>query len=437
MKEIRYLETRDLKGLKYFGNGLISCMSYHSPAELAQEIKRKHNLNDGNMKQSVKVYYDREGLLKEHGLSLYCLDGKYVLKEASEKRTFSSLDELFQYVGKHYRIYIDPLEEIYQKRVITEDYIKGHLIVQFIKTITSSKDGEEISIEVRCGADKVGRNHPQALYDLDEDIKDMIYSNSKSEPKIFQKRDVYTFSETNLIEYYGHSLYQRGKSLNKMNDMSSRLKLYLDTFGSLEQPFLITVGGVLSQETRDESEEAFDFLLKSGLRGTYIENPVDKAFRSLKSREEKKELLKSRPDFNASICTEALDQVNVALANGDFVLCDQGLLECFIWENMFYQCGVISEEEYKEFLKAHPIPKNCRKFFYTLFKGAEQTFINDMKSNSYIRPRLTKSLEVLQQYDKSYANVMPLFEENDVQVKEGYDVASDVIEMMLSLQRKR
>ena len=441
MEEIRYLETRNLEGLKYFGEGVISNMHYHSPAELIHEIKKKYNLSNGNVEQVVKTYYDRDGLLKDRGLSLYSLNEEYVLIKDGWEITFSSIDNVCQYVGEHYKIYIKPLKEIYQERVITENYVweaeVGHLAIQFIKTITSSKEGEKSSIHVRCGTDLVGWEHPQSLYDLDKDIDNMIYPGSKWKPKLFERRAVYTYDEKDAIERNYNLFHYNGEVVLERDDISDRLKMYLDTFGSLDKPFFITVGGVPSKATRGESEEAFDFLLKSGLKGTYIENPVDKAFRSLKSREEKIELLQSRPDFNASICTEALEQVNAALNDGDFVLCDQGFLECFIWENLYYRCGMISEEEYKEFLRAHPIPKNCRKFFYTLFRSAERTFIGDLKSHLYIRPRLTKSLDVLLQYNKSYAKVKSLFEENDVQVKGVDDVGTDVIETMLSLQRKR
>lgn len=107
---------------------------------------------------------------------------------------------------------------------------------------------------------------------------------------------------------------------------------------------------------------------------------------------------------------------------------------------MFYKAGMVSEQEYQQILLKMPLKKECRPIFYAQIKDASSSFLLDIKNNLSLRPRLSIDPTVLSSYNKAFLDMESVFKENGVAVRESfmpYDIADDILDEFLTLQRRK
>lgn len=424
-----------LEGLPYYNYHFNGQIMYHSPAMMAEVIRARFNLQNPSVSEESEIYYDKAGRLKKLGLTLLYIRGRYYLQGESENKEFSSLDELSAYVIDRYKLHILPLEIVTEKRFITQEYVWGkdgeQSGILFKITFDRSASGEEKVSYIAYFGGKDAEQHRQI-------VKDMVY-NRKSQSDVFPTPvfDYNTENEVGGLGIYSSKLFH--KYTGQLNVKGDLLKAYLDIYGSLDVPFLFTIGGTPNEYSHSASV-VHDFLLKAGLKSAYIEDPVASVFKELTSRKEKEEMLRDRVGFTEALCDKTKAIIEEKLDRVDAVICDRGFYECFVWFHMFYKAGMVSEQEYRQFLLKMPLKKECRPIFYAQIKDASSSFLLDIKNNLSLRPRLSIDPAVLSLYNKAFLDMESVFKENGVAVRESfmpYDIADDILDEFLTLQRKK
>lgn len=113
-------------------------------------------------------------------------------------------------------------------------------------------------------------------------------------------------------------------------------------------------------------------------------------------------MLRDRVGFTEALCDKTKAIIEEKLDGVDAVICDRGFYECFVWFHMFYKAGMVSEQEYRQFLLKMPLKKECRPIFYAQIKDASSSFLLDIKNNLSLRPRLSIDPTVLSSYNKAF-----------------------------------
>lgn len=206
----------------------------------------------------------------------------------------------------------------------------------------------------------------------------------------------------------------RDERLAKLKDLDKKKKEInnlRETNGPLIKPLIVTLSGTPRAGKTTTIESLYEFFKKTGLNTKRLEEPAGLIYATLKNREEKQKLLEDRVSFVDKQYDIGTNYINNNLNGSDLILCDRGVIDPFIWYDMYYQLGMVSKEKYIEFLTHMKDPKNYINYFYGLYADEKEAMKRDYLSSISIEERSTMSTDNVIRYNASLLRVLPQIED--------------------------
>ena len=210
-----------------------------------------------------------------------------------------------------------------------------------------------------------------------------------------------------LVNYFISSpeLLEQLKLLDKKKEQIKRLR---EKYGDLKEPLVITLSGTPRAGKTTCIDNLFEFFKKSDLKTKCLEEPAGLIYQTLKNKEEKKKILSDRVGFVEQQYEIGSKYIEENL-NNDIILCDRGVLDTFVWYDMYYQLGMMDEKRYKNYLlKLKDMA--YKNQFYALFASKDESMKRDYFSSLSIEPRTTMSPENVERYNSSLLRILPIIE---------------------------
>lgn len=231
------------------------------------------------------------------------------------------------------------------------------------------------------------------------------------------KKDPMIISETKEerekeLNYFFTGNKELLEKLKRLDEKKNRIKELKKEYGPLEEPLVITISGTPRAGKTTCIENLFEFLKKSDMKTSCLEEPAGLVYKTLQNKEEKKELLKDRVGFVERQFEIGEEHITNALGSNDIILCDRGILDTFIWYNMYYKLGLIDENKYQEFLRRIEKVKSYDNLFYALHATSDCSMRRDYLSSLSIEQRTTMNRQNVDRYNEAMLSLMPTFYEN-------------------------
>lgn len=285
------------------------------------------------------------------------------------------------------------------------DFLKNHLgvdksLIQFVpETVT---ENDTVTFTYICGQKKAeihvvkkrifadGREGVKTSVIVGTDDAALFNEIDQQLTKMLYQTKIKSFFVGNPV------LFDR---LKKLDVKKQELRRAVNASCGLDKPVVITVSGTPRAGKTTCVDNLYEFFKKADLRTVCLEEPAGLIYQTLRNKEEKKELLKDRVGFVDRQYEVGNAYLEKHLSDTDIVLCDRGILDTFVWYNMYYQDGMMSEERYQEFLKrlrVNPAYMNC---FYALYTDPSISMERDFVNSLSIEPRTTMNLENVSKYN--------------------------------------
>lgn len=212
--------------------------------------------------------------------------------------------------------------------------------------------------------------------------------------------------ELNYFFKDNQELLQR---LKRLDDKKCEIKKLKSEYGPLEEPIVITISGTPRAGKTTCIENLYEFLKKADLKTACMEEPAGLVYQTLQNKEEKKRLLQDRIGFVEKQYEIGSHQINQAIINNDIVLCDRGMLDTFIWYNMYYKLGMMDEQRYIEFIQKMENVSTYKNIFYMLYANNEQSMLRDYLSSLSIEQRTTMNRQNVERYNEAMLDLTSTF----------------------------
>lgn len=212
--------------------------------------------------------------------------------------------------------------------------------------------------------------------------------------------------ELNYFFKDNQELLQR---LKKLDHKKCEIKNLKYEYGPLEEPIVITISGTPRAGKTTCIENLYEFLKKADLKTSCMEEPAGLVYQTLQNKEDKKRLLQDRIGFVEKQYEIGTQQINQAIKNNDIILCDRGMLDTFIWYNMYYKLGMMDEKRYKEFIQKMANVRGYKNIFYMLYANSEQSMLRDYLSSLSIEQRTTMNRQNVERYNEAMLDLTPTF----------------------------
>lgn len=266
-------------------------------------------------------------------------------------------------------------------------YSVGETAVEFIKQVVNENGALQTCVKVTVTSES-----KEEMERLDHIIQGIIY-----------EEKIQSFFVGSL------SLFDRLKELDKKKQILRRV---VNESAGLDRPMVITVSGTPRAGKTTCIDNLYEFLKKADLRTVRLEEPAGLVYQTLKNKEEKKELLKDRVGFVDRQYEIGSSAIGAHLKDADVILCDRGALDTFIWYDMYYQDGMMSDERYQAFLKRLQDSSEYYNYFCSLYVDPFTSMQRDYINSLSIEPRTTMNIGNVEKYNAALARMEGLFKPN-------------------------
>ncbi len=181
--------------------------------------------------------------------------------------------------------------------------------------------------------------------------------------------------------------------------------------GKLQTPMVITLSGTPRSGKTSCLEILVDFFKKTNLKVKQIDEPAGIIYSKLKNKEEKQKLLADRVGFVEQQYELGDSLINQHLLDSDIILCDRGIIDTFIWYDMYYQMQMMNEKRYNSFLEKMNKKVSYTNKFYALYSTTFEAMKRDYLCSLSLEPRTTLSEENIERYISSLLRIYPLVKE--------------------------
>lgn len=195
--------------------------------------------------------------------------------------------------------------------------------------------------------------------------------------------------------------------LKKLNEKKQEIKLLRSKYGTLDRPIVITISGTPRSGKTTCIDNLFEFLKKADLRTRCIEEPAGMIYQTLRTKEEKKQLLSDRIGFVEKQWDIGASSIRECLDENDIIICDRGIIDTFIWYDMYYKFGMMDQKRYIDYLKRMEELKKYCNYFYVLYSDSAESIKRDYINSLSIEPRTTMNQSNIEKYNKSLLDVLP------------------------------
>lgn len=435
VQEIKKCLSLDLEQEKKYG---FSKEYYINPSDGFSIVKETLGLKDAKYITNVDVYYDHNDILESRNINVrkrICSDGKQewtVKRPLSDKtsiskreeKNFYSIEEVLNFLQSEWKIPINKLEELITLETNREKYIIEYQdsIIEVVFDATKSKYNNQeydtnymIECELKSG-------NTVSLYFLNEQMKQFKFleeiNQSKKKIALGNVKNVLTKPiehkqdyNDQLLTYFSSSLelLDKLKALDVKKQEILRLK---DKYGDLKTPLVVTFSGTPRAGKTTCKDNLFEFLKKTDLKTTCLDEPAGIIYAGLKTKDEKLKLLEDRVGFVEQQYDIGQKYINQNLANNEILLCDRGVIDTFIWYDMYYKMGMMDEDRYNNYLNRLKDISEYDNYFFSLFVESLESMRRDYTSSLSIEPRTTTTPEFVEQFNSAMLRVFPSIEKH-------------------------
>ena len=199
--------------------------------------------------------------------------------------------------------------------------------------------------------------------------------------------------------------------LIKLDEKKKEIAILKQENGKLAKPLVITLTGTPRAGKTTCIVKIYNFLKKANLKTVYLKEPAGLIYEKLKNKEEKEELLKDRVRFVEQQYKIGTDYIKNHLQNNDVILCDRGVLDTFVWYDMYYQMGLLNNDKYQEFLLKLNYKDNYYNQLYALLTNVNVAIKRDYLNSLSIEERTTTNYKNILRYNKSLLKMLKIMEE--------------------------
>lgn len=200
-------------------------------------------------------------------------------------------------------------------------------------------------------------------------------------------------------------IYEKIKELNIVKEEIQNLKKEL---GDLSSPIIITISGTPRAGKTTCIDNLFDFFKKADFKTICVSEPAGLIYQTLKNKEEKKELLKDRVGFVDRQFELGNKLITENINNNELIICDRGVIDTFIWYNMYYKDALMDKDRYNKFMNNLVNLKDYENYFYALYTNSYESMRRDYISSLCLDKRTTMNEEYIEKYNASMEEVIPL-----------------------------
>lgn len=450
-----------------------------NPIEDFKKIADSLKLTNPKCINNIDTYYDDNNILETYRIAVRKrekngidewtikkpLNDKSSISKRDEKN-FSSMEEVILFLQNEWKIPISKLSEkvtLKTKRVKYDlKYGDGLFEIVFDKTSPEFNGTKyDPSYMIEC---ELKQGNSCGLYFIDELIKNFDFI----EECIFSKKEIalaeinkdknanpFADKRNNKPEEYEQYVKQIFidssillKELKQLDKKKHEIIELKGKYGDLKKPIVVTISGTPRAGKTTCIDNLFEFLKKADLKTACLEEPAGLIYQTLKNKEEKKKLLADRVGFVEQQYDVGKTYIDKNISNNDIVLCDRGILDTFIWYDMYYQLGMISRKKYKEYLLKLKDIKEYNNQFYALFTNSDESMKRDYLSSLSLEPRTTMNSENVDRFNSSMLRMMPIIEpeigtsklidtSNSDKMDSSIIVANDILDSVKKLYLKR
>ena len=410
-----------------------------SPVEGFKIIREKLGLDKAKYIENMDTYFDCEDTLEKYRINVRRrisgdveewtvkrpLDDKTSISKRVEKN-FASLKEVLNFLNVEWNIPIDHLDEKLTLKTLRAkynlDYDNGLFEIVFDKTIPII-DNVEYSPEfmIEC---ELKKGNSSGLFFINSLIRNFNFikeckfskkeiaqmkRNPKTKVEVSKESSEHYLNRIKKIFFVNPILLEQLEELNVKKEDIKRLQ---DKYGRLSVPIVITISGTPRAGKTTCVDNLFEFLKKCNLNTSCLEEPAELVYKTLKSKDEKNELLKDRVGFVDRQYEIGRQAVAEAIASDDIVICDRGMFDPFIWYEMYYEMGLMDEIRYNEFMKKLNSNRDFITYMYNLYCDCNISLERDYINSLSIEPRSTMTPENIGKYNRAMLRLVPDFEKN-------------------------
>lgn len=209
-----------------------------------------------------------------------------------------------------------------------------------------------------------------------------------------------------ITKFFKESPQLLGK-LKKLNHKKEEIKLLKKELGYLKNPIVITVSGTPRAGKTTCIDNLFEFLRKANLKTSCVLEPAGLIYSTLNSQEEKKKLLSDRVAFVEKQWEIGYQCINESLKNSEIAICDRGIIDTFIWYQMYYKLGMIEDKRYIEYFNKLSELQTCQNNFYALMTESYESMQRDYINSLSIEPRTTMNEQNVKLYNEALLDILP------------------------------
>ena len=429
--------------------GLSDCKEemYHDEYLENDDILEAYRITVRKRSDNGKVYYT---LKKNQEI------GNGLIKR--EVHHFSTFEDLMTFLKNNYNLVIEVLHEKLlldvKRRKYTYKY--KNVLVEICTDETTINGSNEYMIECKYTSGSL-----EDFLELTSNLKKYkflqeINANKKElgEKKVPKNTSIPFGTKVDLVEYDKSLNTYFGKSLDlleklkRLNERKEHIRQLHEKYGPLERPIVVTISGTPRAGKTTCIDNLFEFFKKADFKTICVDEPAGLVYATLKSKEEKQELLKDRIGFVERQLEIGRNKIGESLNGNEILLCDRGILDTFIWYDMYYKLGMMDKERYQKFLKGLTQKYPYFNQLYILYTSSLTSMYRDYQNSLSIEPRSTMNKDNVRRYNSSLIRMFPTFERsiddinfinttNYAKMDASIVVSNDLVDKIENLYRRR
>lgn len=408
-----------------------------SAKEMFDEVIKRFNLSQPKEVNNLDIYFDKFNILDAYGINIRKRNAKgktvFTVKRPTNspditeriEENFSTLEEALNFAIKEWNIPIKDISELLEINTKRKKYqleIDNNIIEVTFDLYTPRvgicefEEQAMIEFELKKGDTRIFKQIGEIMSEFSyiqechQSKKTLALEEIRSKTKVNPFRNSTEPNEDEVKEFF----IGRDERLAKLKDLDRKKKEInnlRDNNGPLIKPLVVTLSGTPRAGKTTTIEALYEFFKKTGINTKRLEEPAGLIYATLKNREEKQKLLENRVTFVDKQYDIGTNYINNNLNGSDLILCDRGVIDPFIWYDMYYQLGMVSRDKYIEFLNYMKDPKNYINYFYGLYADEKEAMKRDYLSSISIEERSTMSTDNVIRYNASLLRVLPQIED--------------------------
>lgn len=406
------------------------------------KIIKELNLKNESALFNDDIYYDNDDILEAYKITVrkrkindkdvYTLkrdisDDKETIKK--EIYEFDSLEKVIEFIKDNYNLVIESLHEKIRIRTKRKRYVHTYksAVIEILLDESSPESNSNKDYMIECKyvsgsfEDYLEFNGHLNSYPF---LSEITYNKKELGEERTPRTTENTFNKpVDPIDYNNKlNLYFKGceellERLKRLNERKENIRKLHSIYGPLEKPIVVTISGTPRSGKTTCIDNLFEFFKKADFKTICLEEPAGLVYSTLKSKEEKAKLLEDRVGFVERQLEIGEESISHNLQGNEILLCDRGVLDTYIWYDMYYKLGMINKERYRAYLEGLK-----RKFpyfneFYILYANSLASMYRDYQNSLSIEPRSTMNEENVKKYNSSLIRMIPTFESSIDSVK--------------------